>query len=346
MDKDKLLFLELRDSEDKLVLEEGDISSLSSIFMLKERESFTEGKYRNVFRKQESGSVRIVFHSENELLQGSKSVQRACAIYLSLIPKLKQLKKSHQQSFDAIARRFAHNLSKFQSRFKDNFKQLIPDSFRGRPFEELRNEVKRKIELDVDGATYSVCQMSHRATDLDAQIEALRIISGFADRPSVFLDTNIKRALYRLTNPFSDELQKKNVKIVLNINESTASQNKIKIVHELFNAAIWQIFDNVCKYVLKDTDVTITATLESDIKCLIIEMVSLTIDEDEVEKVFRENYRGRNAKDDEGSGIGLYIAWKALKLMNALISIKNNGVVLFVGGVSYSRHTFTITFEN
>jgi hypothetical protein len=187
MSNNDLTFLEIRDFNGKILLKDGDENCLPKDFLSAPIENLSVGRLKQAFRQNENGSVRLIFNKDNELFQGSRSIQRACFIYLSLIPKVKQIELSQRQSFEAIMRRFAHNLSKFQSRFKDSFFRLVPDGFRGKPFEDLKKEVKSRIESDIDAASYDVCQMSHRATDLDAQIETLRIISGFTDNTGSFL---------------------------------------------------------------------------------------------------------------------------------------------------------------
>jgi signal transduction histidine kinase len=74
-------------------------------------------------------------------------------------------------------------------------------------------------------------------------------------------------------------------------------------------------------------------------------MVSISIDPDEEEAIFIENIRGKNVKDSDGTGIGMYIAKKALKFMKANIYARNNGHLCEIEGIKYSRNVFTIEFS-
>lgn len=350
---DGIIFFELQNEKGSVVARYGQPHTLPEKFSISQKDNFTEKGYRNIYRSNSLGSVRLIVKADHELFQGNRSIQRSCNIYLGFIPKFNQIATSQRQSFDAVTRRFSHNLIKFQRRFKDNFDRLISDKARGRPYIEFKDEVKRRIEENTDIAANDVCQMSHRAIDLDAQIETLRIIGGYADGTGSFLPVNIQKAMYRLTNPFVDELRKKNIEINININTDLASLNKINVVHSLFNAVIWQIFDNISKYALHDTDIEITADLSSRSKKLILSMTSVSIEDDEKETIFLENRQGRNVKKpkedksgiaQDGTGIGLFIVKKALSLMKAKISVKNNGFVKEYDGYPYSKHDFIIEF--
>lgn len=347
---DDIIFYELRNDKNVVVAQNGRLDTLPECFSIRLRENFSENGLRNAFREDKNGSAHIIFNERSELFQGNKAIQRACSIYLSLIPKFKQIELSHRQSFDAIIRRFAHNLINFQKRFKDNFDRLISDKARARPYSEFKEEVRRRIEENTSVAADDVCQMSHRAIDLDAQIETLRVIGGYADNTGASLPTNIEKALYRLTNPFVDELNRRNIGIVIKIKD--AEHWKVNVVPGLFNVAIWQLFDNACKYALNDTVIEITNSHEQKSKKILMSMTSVSIDDDETEIIFLENRQGRNIKKNKdgnisknGTGIGLFIVRKALGYTNARVSVRNDGFVKENGGYPFSRHTFEIEFS-
>ncbi len=352
MDKEDIIFFELWNEKGDIISRSGRLDLLPEEFILNPQKNFKAGGFRNAYRTNSQGSVRIVIDEKNKLFQGIASIQRACVIYLSFIPKLKQIQMSQRQSFDAIIRRFSHNLIKFQKRFKDNFSRLISDKSRARSYADFKNEVEKRIKGNTSVAADDVCQMSHRAIDLDAQIETLRIIGGYADNTGTLLSTDIKKAMYRLTNPFLDELSKRKIDISIDIENITSANNKVSVVHSLFNAAIWQLLDNASKYVLSNSIIEITADLNSKPKKVMIKMISICIDEDEYEEIFKETYQGRHVKKNEetgigkdGNGIGMFIVRKALGFMKSKINVVNLGFVKEENGYKYCTHVFTLEFN-
>jgi signal transduction histidine kinase len=344
---DGIVFFELWDNKGKKIATVGNVAAFPSVFRDKPTENFTYDGYRNAYRETEQGSARLIIKTTNDLFQGNRAISRACAIYISLVPKFQKIIQSERQHSDAIITRFAHNLGKLQTRFKGNLSRLVPDKARARPYVELVEEVKKNMLENPERAAHDIAQMSHRATDLDAQLEALRIISEFAETsaPIKPIPADLRRVMFRLSSPFIEELRKKRVTVHQNIPSSAIEKEKVFIAHSLFNAAIWQLLDNASKYVLEGTEINIEAALNEPMQILTIEMVSVCIEENEYEHIFEERYKGRHAKNKAGSGIGMYIVRKALNLMGARISVVNLGHLCYKDGFAYCTHRFTIAFK-
>lgn len=332
----------------EIIASHGEIDKLSPSFRLRFSENFHEGELRNIYRKTDEGAVQIIAGENSLLFQGNKSITRTCSVYLSFIPYFKQIRTSNRQHFDSIIRRFAHNLIKFQTRFKGNFARLISDTARERTFAEFQEEVKRRIESNTNIAAQDVCQMSHRAVDLDAQIETLRIISGYADSPSKNnkIKVNLQKTIFRLVNPFVEELRGRKIEVEVIIPPVVSGDDKVFVDPGLFNAAIWQLLDNASKYVLEGTNISISATLNSNPKKLELEMISVCIDTDELESIFLEGTKGRHSGKKGESGIGLFIVRKVLNLMGSKIHVQNQGFEKDNDGFPYCKHRFIIEFGN
>src|SRR5258708_8145347 len=225
----KIIFFELRDAADNLVARKGTMKGLPQKFQQNGNENFSDGQYRNIYRKDKNiGSVRIVTKIDDQMFRGAKNIIRICIAYIDFIPILADIKRSHKQSFDSIIKRFAHNLTKFQTRFKGNFSRLISDTARSRPYSEFKSEVKRRIENNIDIAAEDVCQISHRATDLDAQIDTLRIISGYAENsPITLIKADLQKTIFRLTNPFFDEFRKRGIEVKITIPNLRTGDDKV-----------------------------------------------------------------------------------------------------------------------
>lgn len=348
--KDEILY-QLYDTEGKLISESLKIKDLPEELSAKKENCVFEN-YKNVYRSNELGAVRLVFHVQNPELQGTKAAQRACKVYLSLVSKFKQLEHSCKQKSDVQIRRFSHNLIKFQSRFKGNFSRLIPDKARSLPYDEFKAEVQQRISNNISSAAHDVAQMSNRAVDLDAQIETLRILCGFTGQEQRMYKVNLNKAMHRITNAFLDELSKKDIRVLFNIKGSIEDQEKVPVIHSYFNVAIWQLFDNISKYTLPKTDINLTANLESNPKTMSISMTSVCIDEDELEVIFRENRQGRNVNNEQntglgkdGMGIGMFVVRKALRLMGAKIEAVNSGFFKEEKNHRYCNQCFLITFK-
>lgn len=308
------------------------------------QENFTIGGYRNIYRTNTFGSVRIIESEDSQLFPGTKNATRAANIYLSLIPSIKKIEQGHRQRFDSIISRFAHNLTKLGVRFKSNFSTLISDKARSRPFSEFQDEVRKRIEANTSLAARDVCQIAHRSTDLDAQIEALRVISGYATKPAdeSLIKVDLAKTLFRLSNPFVPELDKRSISLTIDI---PVGAEKVMVDPMLLNAAIWQLLDNASKYVRKGSEIRFSGDTSANPQSLTISMCSVCIDPSEIENVFLEGTKGKHSGRLGEHGIGLFIVRKALQLMGAKIYILNNGHVCFEDDFPYCQQSFVITFQ-
>jgi signal transduction histidine kinase len=343
---DDIIAFELWDKTERQIAK-FNIEKLPESIQLRVTQNYSEDNFRNIYRRTDFGAVRLVVNVNNPSFQGTRGVTRGCEIYLSLIPKFKQIEDRQRNQYDILLRRFAHNLIKFQTRFKGNFSRLISDAARSRPFKELKDEVKRRIEQDTDRAAEDVCQMSHRAVDLDAQIDTLRIIAGYADSPdsSNKIKVNLQKTIFRLINPFIEELRERGIEIRVVIPQASNHEDKVLADPGLFNAAMWQLLDNASKYVRDNTEILITATIDSTPQKLEILMTSICIDQDEEEAIFLEGKKGRHAGTKGEHGIGLYVVKKSLSLMGAKILVHNEGVEDEYKGFNYCRNRFIIEFS-
>lgn len=300
---------------------------------------------RHVFRENDNGQVRLIIIGDEDLGNSTKGISRICDVYLGLIPKFTDIERSQRQHFDQIISRFAHNLVDLNKKLKINLERLAPDSTREKNYKDFLDSVEDKLSSNPRVAANDICQIAHSITDLEAQITSLRVISGLADEiePSL-ININIQRVLFRLQQPFLSEFEKKNINIENKINSDDATRKKVCVDPQLFNVALSQIFNNAIKYMLPNTPLIINADFNTDTCIVNISMKSLCIESDEVEKIFEEKYKGRNAKDIEGSGIGMFLARRALKIMRGDVNAKSDCEnIENINGKKYCQNTFRIS---
>jgi signal transduction histidine kinase len=97
----------------------------------------------------------------------------------------------------------------------------------------------------------------------------------------------------------------------------------IKINEELFTQAMRNILDNAVKYSDKRTEIIITASISNNFGNIFISNRGIRIREEDVENVFRQEYRTQEARARYaiGMGYGLTIARSIINLHNGKISV-------------------------
>ncbi len=88
---DEIVFYELRNNKGVTVAKSGYLNNLPIDFSSKAHNNFSNNDFINAYRENENGSIQLIVNKKNELFQGRKAIQRACDVYLSLVPKFKQI---------------------------------------------------------------------------------------------------------------------------------------------------------------------------------------------------------------------------------------------------------------
>lgn len=103
------------------------------------------------------------------------------------------------------------------------------------------------------------------------------------------------------------------------------SNSSARIDYDTFQVAIYYVIENTSKYILPKTDLSVDFEHDKQKKKikLTLSMISLSIYQDEVEKIFSEGFSGKEAKKSEkdGNGIGLNRCRSLLEHSNATIKV-------------------------
>lgn len=102
--------------------------------------------------------------------------------------------------------------------------------------------------------------------------------------------------------------------IEMEICNTSKEAEKIMLLHDVkwTKEAIVNILDNAVKYSPANSHVQISLKKQTQFLRIEIEDEGIGISKEEANRVFQRFYRGKNTvvKKTEGSGIGLYLAWK------------------------------------
>lgn len=104
----------------------------------------------------------------------------------------------------------------------------------------------------------------------------------------------------------------------------------------LLTIALNNIIGNAFKF---SENKRVTCDLYADEKSIIIKITDLGIGilPEELDKVFKSFYRGKNVKDYQGSGIGLYVTSKIINLFNGTIAVDSSPGVSTIVTIRFER---------
>lgn len=174
--------------------------------------------------------------------------------------------------------------------------------------EEERREFNNIIILSINKLTFLV----------ESMIKMSRLESGVISLK--FKKGSLNETILLALNQVYKKAEKKN--IIINLEEK--SNIKINQDKNWLSEAIFNVLDNAIKYTEKGGRINITLSSYEVFSRIDIEDTGIGIKEEDFPKIFSRFYRGDNAYEIEGIGIGLYLTREIIIKHNGYIKVKSN----------------------
>ena len=183
-----------------------------------------------------------------------------------------------------------------------------------------------------------------RVADFQAQIEGFKLLSNDEIRLDLGMH-NLKKVLLNILYPFYAEFHNKNVIVEIQISDDVAEENKMKIDYKIFNVAMHHFFNNIVKYTKPNSMVNIR--FDSLTNNLTFEMLSVRIEQEEMEKIFELGISGANVGNLGGDGVGMFMVKKSLQFLGCEINIISNYLTtIYLDDVPYTENKFLVKFQS
>ena len=88
--------------------------------------------------------------------------------------------------------------------------------------------------------------------------------------------------------------------------------------------AVFNIIDNAIKYSGENTVINLKVTTYEMFSCISVEDHGIGIEEEEIPKLFARFYRSRDVRDNEGIGVGLFLARQLVEEQGGYIKVKSS----------------------
>ena len=157
------------------------------------------------------------------------------------------------------------------------------------------------------------------------------------------IEYQIRGIVLSILQIFMDDFEDNNITVSLD-----ACEKRINLDHDSLFVSLYYIFDNAIKYCCPNTDFKIIFKEESDGFSILFIMISVRIEDSEVEKLNIKGYRSENVMqlNKEGNGIGMYRILKTLRFNDATLEVlpRINNYKRQIGDVKYEANQFKIKF--
>ncbi|MFA5990811.1 MAG: hypothetical protein WC794_01020 [Candidatus Doudnabacteria bacterium] len=334
-----MIYFEIRNNKGLILATNIDSFNDNNLFLGNEYKNISVKNYKNVFKKFESGTVRLIGDKKDDLFLSKKIVSRTIQAYSEIINVLNSLKTS-QESTNKI---FFHNLITTHTRLQGEVETIISEDALIKCNDHISQiaAVKKSIQSNPNGVSESMLEVVKRVTDLQAQIEGLKMLSGEVNTDFGF--HNIKRVLLNISYPFYNEFKKNNISLNINIDDQESENYKFRIDYKLFNVAMHHFFNNIVKYAKPYSHVRVN--MYGETKVIEFIMHSIKINKEELSEINKLHVSGINVGDLAGDGVGMYMIKHALDRLGAYLEIRPNySRCEYIINIPYVENRFLFNF--
>ncbi len=243
---------------------------------------------------------------------------------------------------DEENKQFRHNITSFTAHLSQEIYKLIPQEILiQRGYEKQLDAIQKIILDDVKATSNMLLSLLKDLKAIKTEIDAYEMLT--AKEPNLSIQAHsIHKVLHFSLAHFMKLLKEKEINIKITNCESTVMID-YKSVSVVFN----NIFSNIQKYILPNSELNINFKGSNGILELEIDMKSVKVEEDEIEKIFHPKYSGKWAKKSklDGTGMGLYVASELMKLNDSMIEFYPiDSTVEMFDEIPYMRNTIILKF--
>lgn len=327
--EEKIVFTNLPDNLKKSCFNCNVLTEIISINNIKYR--------RGMLSKKEVGKVFLLTNCINHI-NSSRIFKEKLKIYLEFLDNIKDIK-------DEIVNSILHDITKINGYCLQELYSLIPeDAVRQKSYKKQILALEKHIVQNKNNVAKGLFRVNRDVTRLKTECSNLKSLFSKSFKTDKKLH-NIGKAIRPSLHVYIPLLSEKGVEVRF----SDENAIDIEINFEYFDSALSPFFDNLVKYILPNSELTINFLETSEDFIINFDMVSMAIKGDEVDKIYENGYSGINAIKNKinGKGIGLGRIKDSLLINNAELRIKNNvnnRVEKRFRETNYERNVFQIVF--
>jgi len=274
------------------------LNSLITKHILKEVEVYAASLEANILQIMQKGEMQEISHYEDSLLSKSQmQLSRLCDCIGRMVKESKQDKEVLQSLVSDIA----HQV-----------KTPIANAI-------LYITALQKADLSIQKREHYLKILSEQITKLDFLMDNLLKMSRlevgiFLLEPKVL---PIQETLAEALGSIAIKAEEKDISISVECEEELTALHDKKWTGEVFE----NVLDNAIKYTTEHGNISISVKRNEFYTIVEIADTGIGIPQNEIPKIFQRFYRGKNVRNKQGVGIGLYLVREILSMEKGFISV-------------------------
>lgn len=284
----------------------------------------------------------IAFSSNREYKKSSRKFITAVKVILNSVEMINEIVTKAHTSINKSTSRLIHNLTSLNAHNIQEVYSLIPQEKVSKKISGQITFVENIVQKNSRDTALLLLRVAKNNAAMKAEFSVFRKL--FDSNPELQIrEHNVHKVLMNIFYLFFPDFTDKDVKVVVGDNKNTYMAY---FDYESVHVALYHVIENSAKYIRPKTKLNIEINNAGSFIDINMDMISLEIKKNEVDKIFEEGISGDLASGlgKSGDGIGMHRAKKILELNSGMISVSpDDGTKEFILGVPYQKNIFTIS---
>lgn len=313
------------------ILHNNNAYSKSIICPLQER------KCHVIFIMDDNGKIYVCDGKEKTVKNFLTKVELIKHCRPFLIERVKALKADLQRRLLKELDTLEHNIAHINADAINEFYSFITQDQLVTNYRKLQDLIAENMNAYPKDTIELIARLARYNLNIKTELSVAAKLNNPDSKPSFNVGKPrdaIMSSVYMLYPIF------KNRRVYVDVNESW---DKFDIDYDALQVASFYIIENASKYTEEGSNFTVSFLRLQSKFHIEFSMKSLFVEEWEVDQIFDEGYRGTNAQEKNGKGIGLYRAKRLVHFLGGKLFLEaGNNPLQGKDGFLYASNKFVI----
>jgi hypothetical protein len=244
---------------------------------------------------------------------------------------------------DEYVQELIHNLTSLNTYNVQELQSLIPQNILSQNINKQKDVIKKIVNEKPNITTDTLLKLIKYNYAMKVEFSVFE--KTVMQNPTIQkLEYSVREIILSVLQIFIEDFDEKKISVSVDYN-----QRRIHIDYEILFVSLFYLFENAVKYCCSHSDFKVIFKEEQNNYIVIFEMMSLRIEDEEVERLCDKKFRAKSAiaLTSEGKGIGMSRILKTLKLNSGEFEIvpRIAGKAKTRNNLQYELNQFKIKFN-
>jgi hypothetical protein len=287
--------------------------------------------------------IVIILTLDEKYVNSSRLYSDLLKMSLIMLNNIVSHRNSISLNQDEYVQELIHNLTSLNTYNVQELQSLIPQYILSENINKQKEVIKKIINDKPNVTTDTLLKLIKYNYAMKVEFSVFE--KTVMKNPSIQkLEYSVRDIILSVLQIFIEDFDEKKITVYVDYN-----QRRIHIDYEILFVSLFYLFENAVKYCCSHSDFKVIFKEEQNNYIVIFEMMSLRIEDEEVEKLCDKKFRAKSAiaLTSNGKGIGMSRILKTLKLNSGELEIvpRITGKSKTRNNLQYELNQFKIKFN-